>query len=1189
MNCLVWNCRGLGNLRTGKELGDLIWPKDPSVVFLAETLAEEARLDTVQRSIDYEHKWVVPKEGRGGGLVLFWKSTVNLEVIDSSQYYIDTWIDRGSEHEWRFTGFYGELDTSRRVEAWDSLRTLNHHPQISWLCAGDFNELTRQEEKLGGAIRQHRQMQLFRDVIDECGFLDLGFVGNRFTWSKHFEDGHSIWEQLDRGLANDAWFLKFPGSIVHHLQCTSSDHCPLLINLLSLDPSPKKRIFKFEEMWLLDERCAEMVEASWSSYSVGHRDSDILKRVEICGRDLAWWNHNIFGNVRKELINKKALLVEAESAAIVSGQNGRVRKLKEEINILLDREARMWSQRSRTLWLKNGDNNTRFFHCRATKRHRKNKIRGIMDENNTWRVKSEEINSVLVKFYSDLFSTSRPNHQWPQLEYIPSMITEDMNSALTNTFTAVEVNEALKQMAPLKAPGPDGMPPLFFQHFWRVVDVDVTTSVLSWLNSGTIPHPLNHTFITLIPKIKNPKRVNDYYPISLCNVLYKIFSKVLANRLKKILPRIISEHQSTFTKNRLITDNILVAYESLHFMNNMRTGKTGYMAVKIDMSKAYDRAEWVYLENVMRKMGFSEKWIGLIMVCIKTVTYSILVNGEPQGLIQPTRGIRQGDPLSPFLFLLCTKGLHGLIQQSVRMRELKGLSISWHGPRLTHLLFADDSLLFRRATTVECRKIMEILDIYEEGSGQKVNKNKTAIFFSKSTLEDTKMEIKEAWGLQEIVHYDKYFGLPSLVGRKKKESFNFIKEKIWKKLQGWEGKLLSQAGREILIKAVIQAIPTYTMGCFKIPLGLCHEIESMVKKFWWGQRGDERKIHWLKWKKMTKSKMEGGLGFRDLAMFNDSLLAKHAWRLLQNPDSLFYNFFKARFFPNCSIMEAKESSTGSYAWRSILHGRDVLLRGCRWRVGNGRSVHIWQSSWLPRKHPTKVISPIIDSMADARVEILIDEATHRWNHSVIDGVFIPEEAKLIKSLPLPQQGVEDRLFWPFTQTGTYTSKSGYRFLKSEDESTDSATRSVEDRELWYAKENRAGVGVVIRNSEGLVLDSLSKLVLYAYSPLEIEVMATATALDFASDLGFQLAILETDSLVLVKALNEDTEFFSAVGLVLDEIRHKHHRCTAHVSHTILFDEIKDYWSIEFAKADIGPTRGCHSPRVAPSISVENRN
>ena len=169
---------------------------------------------------------------------------------------------------------------------------------------------------------------------------------------------------------------------------------------------------------------------------------------------------------------------------------------------------------------------------------------------------------------------------------------------------------------------------------------------------------------------------------------------------------------------------------------------------------------------------------------------------------------------------------------------------------------------------------MEILETYEGALGQKVNKSKTAIFFSKSTAEATKQEIKEALGIQEIAHFEQYLGLPSLVGRRKKEGFNFIKEKVWQKLQGWEGKLLSQAGHEVLIKAVIQAIPTYAMGCFKLPLSLCHEIETMIKKFWWGQRGDKRKIHWLKWDELTKSKLEGGMRFRDITMFNDSLLAK---------------------------------------------------------------------------------------------------------------------------------------------------------------------------------------------------------------------------------------------------------------------------------------------------------------------------
>ena len=211
-------------------------------------------------------------------------------------------------------------------------------------------------------------MQLFRDVLDECWFLDHGFVGNRFTWSKHFADGHSIWERLDWGVANANWFLKFPGTIVHHLHCTSSDHMSLCINLSGLEIPPRKKVFRFKEKWLSDAGCAELVEASWSSYSHGYGDGAIIKKVERCGRDLAWWNHNVFGNVRKELTKKKELLVIAKNEAQVHGQNARVRSLKEEINSRLDKEARIWSQRSHTLQLKNGDNNTKFLHCQATKR-----------------------------------------------------------------------------------------------------------------------------------------------------------------------------------------------------------------------------------------------------------------------------------------------------------------------------------------------------------------------------------------------------------------------------------------------------------------------------------------------------------------------------------------------------------------------------------------------------------------------------------------------------------------------------------------------------------------------------------------------------------------------------------------------------------------------------------------------------
>ena len=170
--------------------------------------------------------------------------------------------------------------------------------------------MVRQKEKLGGATCNQNQMQLFRDVLDECGFMDLGFVGPRFTWSKHFEDGCSIWERLDRGVANNAWFQKFPRSRLHHLHCDTNDCSPFLINLLILEPPPSKNNFKFEKMWLSDGRCGEIVEASWCSSHYGEGDNTILKKVERCGKDLNWRNQNIFGNV-KIGINEKEKITDS--------------------------------------------------------------------------------------------------------------------------------------------------------------------------------------------------------------------------------------------------------------------------------------------------------------------------------------------------------------------------------------------------------------------------------------------------------------------------------------------------------------------------------------------------------------------------------------------------------------------------------------------------------------------------------------------------------------------------------------------------------------------------------------------------------------------------------------------------------------------------------------------------------------
>lgn len=205
--------------------------------------------------------------------------------------------------------------------------------------------------------------------------------------------------------------------------------------------------------------------------------------------------------------------------------------------------------------------------------------------------------------------------------------------------TAEEILEIIRGMHPTKAPGPDGIHALFFQIFWHIVGHDVVNFICEWWGGRLSLNVVNHTNIVLIPRVKTLRKVSDFRPISLCNVLYKIVSKLLANRLKPLLNDILSENQSAFTPGRLITDNALIAFEIFHAMKLNKT-KKGTIAFKMDMSKAYDRIEWSFLSRVLIKMGFHESWVQKVMSCLSTASYSVLINGHPYGNISPTRGLR---------------------------------------------------------------------------------------------------------------------------------------------------------------------------------------------------------------------------------------------------------------------------------------------------------------------------------------------------------------------------------------------------------------------------------------------------------------------------------------------------------------------------------------------------------------------
>ena len=216
---------------------------------------------------------------------------------------------------------------------------------------------------------------------------------------------------------------------------------------------------------------------------------------------------------------------------------------------------------------------------------------GLWNDDGLWCDSKESITDTAISYFKKIYTTSSPTRINEVISAIPRHVTEDMNIELTKTFTKEEVLKALQQLHPNKAPGPDGMSAIFFHNYWDIVGSNIINMVLSVLNSNLPMTEINKTNISLIPKTNQPTKMIDFRPIGLCNTTYKIISKVLANRLKAILPFIISENQSAFTLDRLITDNVLVAFEFMHYLNHESEGKESYMSIKLDMSKVFDRVE----------------------------------------------------------------------------------------------------------------------------------------------------------------------------------------------------------------------------------------------------------------------------------------------------------------------------------------------------------------------------------------------------------------------------------------------------------------------------------------------------------------------------------------------------------------------------------------------------------------------
>ncbi|PNX98658.1 ribonuclease H, partial [Trifolium pratense] len=962
MIILSWNCRGLSTPNAIPNLRRLAQKHRPDVLFLSETLSTSQQLERIRVLLKYDSCLSIDVEGRSGGLAVLWNDKSKCKIINYSRNFINLEVDNSQKGVWRMTCYYGLPERGRRRQAWDMLRELRDMSSLPWCIIGDFNDLLSQEDKLGSHPHPNWLCTGFRNVVSDCDLTDIQLEGHRFTWIKSRGTPHVIEERLDRAMATSDWLALFPEVKLINLLATHSDHSPILLQCEPVTRTNFKHAFKFENLWLKEDDIDDVVGMAWER----EMSAEVVEKIGVCADELQRWGRRKRMRFKEEV---ETCSEEMEKLRSRTDQESimRFQELYHNHAKILVQEEAYWRQRAKMHWLKEGDLNTKFFHMSAKARSKVKKIEKLVNEENVVITNQEGLCEVAKNYFDSLFKFSEGNHE-PVLSLIHPRVTLEDNQRLTTPILKEEIHAALMQMHPDKSPGPDGFNPAFYQHFWQLCGDEIFDAVKVWLERGYFPSSLNETNICLIPKCDSPNSMKEFRPIALCNVLYKIVSKMLANRLKLCLDKCISEEQSAFVEGRSITDNALIAMEVIHALKRKTKGMKGELALKIDISKAYDKVDWGFLKGMLLRMGFSNKWIQWMMMCVSSVNYSVLMNFDKVGPIHPGRGLRQGDPLSPYLFILATEGLTALIKHSLERGEIHGVKICRGAPVVSHLLFADDCFLFCRANIAEATHMMSLLDVYGAASGQEINLSKSEVYFSRNLSKAAQEDLSGIMGVKHVMGTGTYLGLPSMVGRSKKATFGYIKDRMWRKINSWRGRALSKAGKDVMIKSVLQAIPSYIMSIFLIPDSIINDIERMLNSFWWGGGTNNKGIRWLAWDKLARPKADGGLGFRNFHAFNMAMVAKQAWNFMSKPNTLVARIYKAR-----------------------------------WKIGDGSRINIMSEPWLRGEDNPWMQAP--------------------QNHTSV--------AESIIRIPLLEEVTEDCLLWQFENNGNYTVKSGYKtYLKN---------------------------------------------------------------------------------------------------------------------------------------------------------------
>lgn len=552
-----------------------------------------------------------------------------------------------------------------------------------------------------------------------------------------------------------------------------------------------------------------------------------------------------YGNLKQRISEVRGKLHEAQKNLLHNRQDSKtiedIRMLTEEVIKLHDHEEDRLKQRVKVNWIKSGDENTEFFFAYLKARHNRNCITFLQRDNGEVITNKKEIEQEVRDFYSSLMGDNMKSVKHIDIEAMQrgNQLQMSQKEYLQSRVTYKEVEDALNDIGDYKSPGIDGFSAKLFKNCWQTLKCDVYAAVDEFFKTGMILKGFNQTVVTLIPKGEHAKNIRDFRPIAGCTVFLKIISKVLTNRMRSIMPDVISKNQAAFVVGQDIHNHIHLAYELLKGYE--RKNGTPRCMFQIDLQKAYDMVHWDALDRIMKEMGFPNTFVKWVMNLVQTVTYIFKVNGCFTDSLQAKRGIRQGDPISPLLFVIMVKYLNRCL---VKMQDNSNFNHHAKCERLalTNLAFADDILLFCRGDTGSVNILLNVFKDFSASTGLIFNPRKCKAFFG-CVDEDSKNIIKASTGFEEGRFPVKYLGVPLSSKKINIQHYLPLIEKITSRVRHWSAKLLSYAGRVQLVKSIVCSITQYWMMNFPIPKAVLKKIDVVCRTFiWTGKIAASRKV-----------------------------------------------------------------------------------------------------------------------------------------------------------------------------------------------------------------------------------------------------------------------------------------------------------------------------------------------------------